>query len=109
MRGWDPDPDVLRVAHEREAVEPAGLAEAVAGSDLVVVAAPVAELPHAVREVLQLAPSECVVTDVGSTKSAVCAAAAGDTRFIGGHPICGARPAAPSAPTPSSSTARRGS
>ena len=96
VRGWDPDPDVLRVAHEREAVEPAGtLAEAVAGSVLVVVAAPVAELPHAVREVLQLAPSECVVTDVGSTKSAVCAAAAGDTRFIGGHPICGAETRGP--------------
>ena len=72
-----------------------GLAEAVAGSDLVVVAAPVAELPHAVREVLELAPGGCVVTDVGSTKSAVCAAAAGDSRFIGGHPICGAETRGP--------------
>ena len=79
VRGWDPDPDVLRVAHEREAVEPAAtLADAVEGADLVLIAAPVAELPHVVREVLALAPDGCVVTDVGSTKSAVCAAAAGD-------------------------------
>ncbi|MSO94840.1 MAG: prephenate dehydrogenase/arogenate dehydrogenase family protein [Thermoleophilia bacterium] len=89
-RGWDPDPDVLRVAHEREAVDPAAtLAEAVAGADLVLVAAPVAELPHVVCEVLDLADPDCVVTDVGSTKSAVCAAARDDARFIGGHPICG--------------------
>ena len=96
VRGWDPDPEVLRVAHEREAVEPATtLAEAVEGADLVLVAAPVAELPDAVREVLALASGSCVVTDVGSTKSAVCAAAAGDGRFIGGHPICGAETRGP--------------
>ena len=90
VRGWDPDPDVLRVAHEREAVEPSTtLADAVDGAELVLVAAPVAELPHVVREVLDLASATCVVTDVGSTKSAVCAAARGDARFIGGHPICG--------------------
>jgi prephenate dehydrogenase len=29
------------------------------------------------------------VTDVGSTKGSVVAAAAGDPRFVGGHPICG--------------------
>ncbi len=96
VRGWDPDPDVLRVASEREAVDPAlDLADAVAGADLVLVAAPVAELPHVVREVLDLVSPECVVTDVGSTKGAVCAAAGGDPRFIGGHPICGAETRGP--------------
>src|SRR5580765_2014679 len=91
VRGWDPDPEVLRVAGEKEAVDPvATLEAAVEGADLVLVAAPVAELPHVVREVLALAPGGCVVTDVGSTKSAVCAAAGGDGRFVGGHPICGA-------------------
>ena len=96
VRGWDPDPDVLRVAHEREAVDPAAtLADAVEGADLVLIAAPVAELPHVVREVLAIAPKGCAVTDVGSTKSAVCAAAAGDGRFIGGHPICGAETRGP--------------
>ncbi len=96
VRGWDPDPDVLRVAHERGAVDPAAtLADAVSGAALVVIAAPVAELPHVVREVLALAPEGSVVTDVGSTKSAVCAAAAGDGRFVGGHPICGAETRGP--------------
>jgi prephenate dehydrogenase len=96
VRGWDPDPDVLGVAEERGAVDPAPtLAEAVTGADLVLVAAPVAELPHVVRDVLDLASAETVVTDVGSTKSAVCAAAAGDARFIGGHPICGAETSGP--------------
>ena len=53
VRGWDPDPDVVRLAHEREAVDPvATLAVAVAGADLILIAAPVAELPHVVREVL---------------------------------------------------------
>ena len=96
VRGWDPDPEILRVAHEREAVAPAAsLAEAVAGADLVLVAAPVAELPHVIREILALADERCVVTDVGSTKGAVCAAAQGDARFIGGHPICGAETRGP--------------
>jgi prephenate dehydrogenase len=96
VRGWDPDPDVLRVAQEREAVEPAAtLADAVDGAEMVLVAAPVAELPHLVREVLSLASDTCAVTDVGSTKGAVCAAAGGDARFIGGHPICGAETRGP--------------
>jgi prephenate dehydrogenase len=96
VRGWDPDPDVLRAAGEKEAVDPvATLEAAVDGADLVLCAAPVAELPHVVRDVLALAPAGCVVTDVGSTKSAVCAAAGGDGRFVGGHPICGAETRGP--------------
>ena len=96
VRGWDPDPDVLRVAGERGAVEPAAsLEEAVRDADLVLVAAPVASLPSAVRAVLAAAPGGCSVTDVGSTKSAVCEAAGSDGRFIGGHPICGAETRGP--------------
>ncbi|MGZ8688760.1 MAG: NAD(P)-binding domain-containing protein, partial [Gaiellaceae bacterium] len=50
VRGWDPDPDTLRVAAQRGAVEPAdSLEEAVADADLVLVAAPVASVPSAVR------------------------------------------------------------
>ena len=96
VRGWDPDPEVLRIAAERGAVEPAdSLEEAVADADLVLVAAPVASVPSAVRAVLAAAPEGCAVTDVGSTKGAVCAAAGGDGRFIGGHPICGAETRGP--------------
>ena len=96
VRGWDPDSDTLGVTAERGAVEPtSSLAAAVDGADLVVVAAPVGELPQTVREVLDRAPAECTVTDVGSTKQPVCAAADGDPRFVGGHPICGAETRGP--------------
>ena len=96
VTGWDPDPDALAVAHERGAVDPASdLAAALAGAELVLVAAPVADLPALVRRVLEVAPDDCAVTDVGSTKGAVVAAAAGDGRFVGGHPICGAETRGP--------------
>jgi prephenate dehydrogenase len=55
----------------------------------------VASLPEVVREVLDRAPAGCTVTDAGSTKTAVCAAAGNDPRFIGGHPICGAETRGP--------------
>ena len=40
-------------------------------------------------------PKRCTVTDVGSTKQPVCAAAGSDPRFVGGHPICGAETRGP--------------
>jgi prephenate dehydrogenase len=89
--GFDPDPRALELAADRGALDDAAptLAEAVAGADLAVLAAPVAELPAQVTRVLEAAPERCTVTDVGSTKGPVCAAAAGAARFIGGHPVCG--------------------
>ena len=44
---------------------------------------------------LERAPEGCTVTDVGSTKQPVCAAAGADPRFVGGHPICGAETRGP--------------
>jgi prephenate dehydrogenase len=91
IRGWDEDADAIRVAAERGAVEPAGsLEEALEGASVALVAIPVASLPLLVRATLEHAPADCAVTDVGSTKGAVCDAAGGDPRFVGGHPICGA-------------------
>jgi prephenate dehydrogenase len=89
--GFDPDPRARELAAGRGAVDDAAetLADAVAGADLAVLAAPVAELPAQVTRVLEAAPERCTVTDVGSTKGPVCAAAAGAARFIGGHPVCG--------------------
>lgn len=97
VTGWDPDPDALGVAAERGAVDTAagGLAEAIADAELALVAAPVASLPEEVRAVLDSAPDGCTVSDVGSTKGAVCAAAGADPRFVGGHPICGAETRGP--------------
>jgi prephenate dehydrogenase len=96
VSGWDEDEATLAVAAEREAVEPAGsLADALDGADVALVAVPVAVLPGVVRDVLAHAPASCTVTDAGSTKSAVCAAAGEDSRFVGGHPICGAETRGP--------------
>jgi prephenate dehydrogenase len=94
--GWDEDDDALRVAGERGAVEPAtSLGEALADADVAFVAVPVLALPGVARAVLDAAPANCTVTDAGSTKAAVCAAAGTDPRFVGGHPICGAEARGP--------------
>jgi prephenate dehydrogenase len=97
VTGFDPDPDSLALAAERGAVdEPAAtLAEAVGEADLALVAAPVTALPTVVAAVLEAAPEAATVTDVGSTKSAVCAAAPVRTRFIGGHPVTGSEARGP--------------
>ncbi len=99
--GWDEDPEVLDLAVERDAIEPAAsIAEALANADVALVAVPVAELPSVVRTVLEAAPPECTVTDVGSTKGAVCDAVGDDPRFVGGHPICGAEARGPGSASP---------
>jgi prephenate dehydrogenase len=94
--GWDPDPEHLAVAVERGALAAAAdLGDAIADAEVVLVAAPVGDLPHTVREILDSAPGLCTVTDVGSTKGPVCTAAGDDPRFVGGHPICGAETRGP--------------
>jgi prephenate dehydrogenase len=97
VTGFDPDPEALALAQERGALDTVAtsLEQAVAGADLAVVAAPVAELPSQVGAVLAAAQEDALVTDVGSTKGAVVAAAADDARFIGGHPVCGAETKGP--------------
>src|SRR2546430_1962514 len=89
--GYDPDPKALDAAVERGAIDSGAesLADAVAGTELAVVAAPVAQLAPQVRAVLEASEEDCTVTDVGSTKVGVCSAALGTGRFVGGHPVCG--------------------
>jgi prephenate dehydrogenase len=90
VAGWDVDERALGVAAERGAVEAASsLEEALAGAELAVVAAPIAALAAQVAAVLAATGEETTVTDVGSTKASVVAAAAGSPRFVGGHPIAG--------------------
>jgi len=90
VAGWDPDDRALAVAAERGALdEPAASVEDVLrGADLAVVAAPIAALPGEVAAVLSASAEATTVTDVGSTKASVVAAAR-SPRFVGGHPICG--------------------
>jgi prephenate dehydrogenase len=95
VTGWDADPEVLAAAAARDALTPAAsLAEAVDGAELVVVAAPIAQLPGVVTDVLA-ASGDATVTDVGSTKASVMRAAGGSPRFVGGHPICGSEARGP--------------
>jgi prephenate dehydrogenase len=94
VSAFDPDERSLAVAAERGAVDAAAsLEEAVEGASLVVVAAPVAKLVSVVPSALER--GDATVTDVGSTKAAVCAAAAGNGRFVGGHPMCGSEARGP--------------
>ena len=62
-------------------------AAAAAGADLVVVAVPVGRA----ADVLATLPRDVLITDVGSTKRSVVAAAErlGHRRFVGGHPMAG--------------------
>ena len=112
VRGWDPGDGVLAAALERRAVSEAcgSLAEALDGAEAAFVAAPVGDLPAAVREVLAVAGEDCVVTDVGSTKRSVVAAVDDPRRPVRGrhlvpdadgpHGRDALRPAAPAAQGP---------
>jgi prephenate dehydrogenase len=97
VAGFDTDSESLAVARGRHALDEAArsLEEAVEGADLVVVASPVATLPDRVEAVLAVSAGGCTVTDVGSTKGAVCAAVSDRRRFIGGHPVSGSEARGP--------------
>ncbi len=94
VAGYDPDPAALAGAVERGAIDVAceTVAAAVRDADAAFVAVPVGAGPATVGAVLASASSDCVVTDVGSTKRAIVAAHA-DQRFVGGHPLAGAETA----------------
>ncbi len=68
-------------------------AEAVRGSDLVIVCTPVDTIVGMVREIAANLEAGALVTDVGSTKSRICRLAArsvpGGVHFIGSHPMAG--------------------
>ncbi len=71
------------------------LASAVASADLVMLAAPVGAMPALFAELAPVLPANCIVTDAGSTKQDVIAAARlgmGEriAQFVPGHPIAGA-------------------
>jgi len=90
VSGWDPDPDACARALQRGVVDVIAddIAGAVAGADVVFVAAPVGALVQTVRAALDRAGAQTLVTDVGSTKRLV-AEAISDSRFIAGHPMAG--------------------
>jgi prephenate dehydrogenase len=88
--GYDPDPSARGLALKRGAIDiQAGdLAEAIEGAEAVFIATPVGAIPETLRDALELAGPNCVVSDVGSTKDGI-AVASRDERFVGGHPLAG--------------------
>lgn len=68
-------------------------AEAVVGSDLVIVCTPVDRITEMVREISPHLGEGALVTDVGSTKSRLCRVSArivpGFSAFVGSHPMAG--------------------
>jgi prephenate dehydrogenase len=94
VAGHDPDPAVRAAAAARGACHSVHetLAGALDGADSVFLAAPVGALAQLAEQVLEIVGPECVVSDVGSTKRALCEQIS-DPRFIGGHPLAGAETA----------------
>jgi prephenate dehydrogenase len=88
--GYDISRAALTRATERGALDAQAesIAAAVRDAEAVFVAVPVSALPETVDQALAAAPTDCVVSDVGSTKREV-VAANDDPRFVGGHPLAG--------------------
>jgi prephenate dehydrogenase len=104
VRVYDRDPGhaaaavALGIAHQAGAT----VAEAVRGARLVVVAVPVGAMPAVFAELPACLASGATITDVGSTKGEVIAAARATLgtcfgRFVPGHPISGAEHSGPAA------------
>lgn len=101
--GWDPEPEALQAAQARGIIRTAAasLEDAVAGADLVLVAAPVRAACDLAERLGPLLTSGQVVTDVASVKAPVVAAWERNCRpgveFIGGHPLAGSEKTGPQA------------
>jgi prephenate dehydrogenase len=92
--GYDRDRDTARRAARGKAVDrvAADATAAAAEADLVVLATPVRAVPALLEELAPRIGANCVVTDTGSTKAQVVAAAAAvapQVAFVGGHPMAG--------------------
>ena len=92
-RGYDRDAAVRERARRRGLDVADDLASAVEGAELVVLAAPTAEIPALLRLVAELGP-KAVLTDCASLKRPIASAAAelpSGVRCVGGHPMAGGR------------------
>lgn len=94
--GWDADANVLREARARgiiDEVDPAFDRGGQSGSDLIYLAMPVRAIVNFFEAYPRVAKPGCLITDSGSTKVEICAAArkylSADVNFTGGHPMAG--------------------
>lgn len=102
--GFGRTPATLRTAQELEVIDRAGInpAHEIEDADLVLVATPVAQMPEIFARIEPYLGPQTIVTDGGSTKGDVVAAARtafGDRihQFVPAHPIAGAENSGPSA------------
>ncbi|MCZ7543405.1 MAG: chorismate mutase [Anaerolineae bacterium] len=94
VTGVDPDPRAVEMAVERGIVDGAttDLEAGVRDASIVVLAAPVRAIIGLIETVGPLLPEGCLLVDVGSSKSAICAAMRnlpGHVMAVGGHPMAG--------------------
>jgi prephenate dehydrogenase len=96
VRGWDPDPEAMRVGAERGAFTTAAdsPSAAAADSDLVFLAGPL----QANIETLASLNTQALVTDTTSVKMPFTGTSR--VRFVGGHPLAGREHAGPTAASP---------
>lgn len=92
--GFDSDPGALEEALATGIITEtaASAGKAAAYADLAVVSTPVRSIPALVEECAAAEPRPRLITDMGSTKSAIMRSLSPLARslFIGGHPLCGA-------------------
>lgn len=93
--GWDPSPEALERAAERNAADStaSSVSEAIRDVDLVVLAGPLEANVATLREL----ETDALVTDVTSVKVPLVAAVPTGVRFVGGHPMAGREHAGPGA------------
>jgi prephenate dehydrogenase len=92
--GVDPDPGTLTLAREKNVVDfaTADLAEALAQTDLVILAAPVRTNLTLLEEIPHIHPEPLSILDLSSTKTAIAQAMnqlPEGFAALGGHPMCG--------------------
>ncbi|MEV4757718.1 prephenate dehydrogenase/arogenate dehydrogenase family protein [Micromonospora sp. NPDC049559] len=101
--GWDPDPGTRREGRGRGLVFADELVEAVREADVVFLCGPLPTLPETLATVTKSTGDGCVITDVGSTKSALATYAVEHglaDRFVPGHPMSGTERAGLTAAAP---------
>jgi prephenate dehydrogenase len=95
VTGYDAGPDVAERARKRMAIDLAcaDVSQAVAGADLVVLAAPIRAAPNLFSAMAPCLISGALSTDLCSVKAPIVSSAeqllADPSRFIGGHPMTG--------------------
>ncbi len=98
--GHDARPDHAQQALGLGLVDGIGSLEAVVQCELLILAVPVDALLGLLPRVLDLVGPDTAITDVGSTKAAVCAAVAEHPRrgqFVAAHPMAGTEHSGPAA------------